>query len=278
MIKVSEYTTPVVAVASPQDTLAAVRNIMLRRRVGRVPILDGDKLVGIVCRTDLALALRPGGPNWRRRPLEYTSVWEIMSKPVLTISVDEPISKAAEIMLSSQVTGLPVLSEGKLAGMITTRDLTRCLREHGDPSKKVKEYMCKEVATVKPLYPISKVVKTLVNTPTHRVIVVDAEDRPIGVITPTDLAFVKVSTGGARRRVYDGDAPKRPRKIEYLGLAYAEDVMKSPIYFISEEASVVDAASLMSSAQVGGLPVLNRRRKLSGLFSKREVLELVKDL
>ena len=40
MIKVFEYMTPLVAVVSPHDTLATVRNVMLRKRVGRVPVLD----------------------------------------------------------------------------------------------------------------------------------------------------------------------------------------------------------------------------------------------
>ncbi|MEM1993985.1 MAG: CBS domain-containing protein [Nitrososphaerales archaeon] len=279
MIKVSDYMTPIVAIASPQDTLAAIRNIMLRRRVGRVPVVDGSRLVGIVSRTDLALALRPNGPAWRRRPLEYTSVWEIMSKPVITISVNESISKAAETMLNSGVTGLPVLDDDKIVGMITTSDLTRCLKEHGDPSKKVKEHMCVEVAVAKPLHPISRVIKILVKSPSHRVIVVDAEGRPIGIVTPTDLAFVRVSAGSSKSKVvYDSEAPKRSRKIEFLGLTYAKDVMRSPIHFISEEASVVDAASLMSSAKIGGLPVLDKKKNLSGLFSKIEVLRLVKDL
>jgi len=279
MIKVSDYMTPLVAVVSPSDTLATVRNVMLRRRVGRLPVIDDEgRLVGIVSRTDLALALKPGGPPWRRRPLECTGVWEVMSKPVLTITPNEPISKAAETMLSNGVTGLPVVEGGKVIGMISTTDLTRCLMEHGDPSKKVKDYMCREVAVVKPLYTINRVIKLLMETPSRRVVVVDAEGRPIGIITPTDLAFVRVAPPKKKGIVYDNEAPQPSRRIRYLGLTYAEDVMKSPLHYISEEASVVDAASLMSSARIGGLPVLDKRKNLSGIFSKLEVLKLVKEL
>jgi len=279
MIKVSDYMTTLVAVVSPYDTLATVRNLMLRKRVGRVPVLDdGGRLVGIISRTDLALALKPGGPPWRRRPLEYTNVWEVMSKPVLTTTPNESICKAAEIMLNNGVTGLPVVDEGEVVGMISTSDLTRCLMEHGDPSKKVKEYMCKEVAVVKPLYTINRVIKMLVDTPSHRVVVVDAEGRPIGIITPTDLAFVRVAPSKKKSIVYDDEAPQPSRRIRYLAITYAKDIMKSPLHYISEEASIVDAASLMSSAKIGGLPVLDKRKSLAGLFSKLEVLELVKNL
>lgn len=279
MIKVSEYMTPIVAVVSPYDTLAAVRNVMLRKRVGRVPVVDDEgRLVGIISRTDLALALRPGGPPWRRRPLEYTSVWEVMSKQVLTITPNESICKAAETMLNNGVTGLPVVEEGEVIGMISTSDLTRCLMEHGNPSKKVKEYLCKEVTVVKLLYTVNHVIKLLVKAPSHRVVVVDGEGKPIGIITPTDLAFVRVTSPKKRGGViYDGEAPQQSRRIKYLALAYAKDIMKSPLHFVSEEASVVDAASLMSSSKIGGLPVLDKRKNLSGLFSKCEVLKLVKD-
>jgi len=278
MIKVSDYMTPLVAVVSPYDTLATVRNLMLRKRVGRVPVLEDGRLVGIVSRTDLALALKPGGPSWRRRPLEYTNVWEVMSKPVLTTTPNESICKAAEIMLNNDVTGLPVVDEGEVVGMISTSDLTRCLMEHGDPSKKVKECMCREVAVVKPLYTINRVIKMLVNTPSHRVVVVDAEGRPIGIITPTDLAFVRVAPSKKKSIVYDDTAPQPSRRIRYLAITYAKDIMESPLHYISEEASIVDAASLMSSAKIGGLPVLDKRKSLVGLFSKLEVLKLVKDL
>ncbi len=278
MIKVSDYMTPIVAVVSPYDTLATVRNVMLRKRVGRVPVIEDGRLVGIVSRTDLALALKPDGPPWRRRPLEYISVWEVMSKPVLTITPYEPISKAAEIMLSNGVTGLPVVEEDKVIGMISTSDLTRCLMEQGDPSKKVKECMCREVVVVKPLYTINRVIKLLVETPSHRVIVVDAEGKPIGIITPTDLAFVRVAPPKKKSIVYDDGAPQPSRRIRYLAITYAKDIMKSPLHYISEEASIVDAASLMSSARIGGLPVLDKRKNLTGLFSKLEVLKLVKDL
>ncbi len=278
MIKVSDYMTPIVAVVSPYDTLATVRNVMLGKRVGRVPVIDDGRLVGIVSRTDLALALKPGGPPWRRRPLEYTNVWEVMSKPVLTITPNESISNAAEIMLDNGVTGLPVVDEGEVVGMISTSDLTRCLMEHGNPSKKVKECMCKEVAVVKPLYTINHVIKLLVETPSHRVVVVDAEGRPIGIITPTDLAFVRVAPPKKKSIVYDDGAPQPTRRIRYLAITYAKDIMKSPLHYISEEASIVDAASLMRSAKIGGLPVLDKRKNLAGLFSKLEVLKLVKDL
>jgi CBS domain-containing protein len=280
MIKVIEYMTPLVAVVSPQDTLATVRNVMLRKRVGRVPVIDdGGRLVGIISRTDLALALKSSGPSWRYRALEYSSVWEVMSKPALTIAPNDPISKAAELMLNRRVTGLPVVDEGEVVGMISTSDLTRCLMEHGDPSKKVKENICREVVVVKPLYSIKRVIKLLANAPSHRVIVVDSEGRPIGIITPTDLAFIRVApTRKKSAVVFDGEAPKQTRRIKYLAITYAKDVMKSPLYYISEEASVVDAASVMSNAKIGGLPVLDKRKNLSGLFSKMEVLKLVKDL
>jgi len=270
--------TPLVAFVSPYDTLATVRNLMLRKRVGRVPVLEDGRLVGIVSRTDLALALKPDGPPWRRRPLEYTSVWEVMSKPVLTTTPNETISKAAETMLNNSVTGLPVVEEGEVVGVISTSDLTRCLMEHGYPSKKVKECMCREVAVVKPLYTINRVIKMLVETPSHRVVVVDAEGRPIGIITPTDLAFVRVASPKKKSIAYDDEAPQPSRRIRYLAITYAKDIMKSPLYYISEEASIVDAASLMNSARIGGLPVLDKRKNLAGLFSKLEVLRLVKDL
>ncbi len=221
-----------------------------------------------------AIALKADGPVWRRRPLEYTQVWEAMSKDVLTVRADETIGKAASIMLTGGVTGLPVLEDDRLVGMLTTSDLTRFLSEQGDPSKKVREYMCREVTLAKPLYSVNKVIRMLLGSPSRRIIIVDVGNRPIGIITPTDLAFIRIQSG--KRVVYDEEAPKRPTK--YLGVSCASDFMSRPLYFTSDEASIVDAASTMVSARIGGLPVLNRKRGLCGLFSKIEVLKIVEEL
>src|SRR5688572_21562444 len=113
--------TPVVAMSSSASVLDALR-VMETRSVRRLPVLDGPELRGIVTRDDLHALLGYGEGMAReaRAPIE-----RVMRSPVLVISPQDTLERAAEIMLEREVSGLPVVDEGRLAGMITESDVFR---------------------------------------------------------------------------------------------------------------------------------------------------------
>jgi len=102
--------------ATVKDTL----DLMLENSAGSVVIVDKDtgrKPIGIVTERDILSKI----VNFRK-PLE-TPIKEIMSSPVITISPDEPIEKAAEIMTENRIKKLPVVEKGELVGIITLTDI-----------------------------------------------------------------------------------------------------------------------------------------------------------
>jgi acetoin utilization protein AcuB len=114
-------------VATPQTSLLSARRLLACHDIRHLPVVDGERLVGIVSDRDLrvgdrvlAAALAPlqsdlvGG---RYRPIEA-----VMSKPVHTVSPSETLAAAAKLMLDSGISALPVVDEGRLVGILTTSD------------------------------------------------------------------------------------------------------------------------------------------------------------
>ncbi len=104
--------------------------IMNQNRFRRLPILHGDKLVGIVTDRDLKEASPSKATTLDVHELYYLlaelQVKEIMTKDPVTISPEVTVERAAMTMMERRISGMPVLDDtGKLVGMITQSDVFR---------------------------------------------------------------------------------------------------------------------------------------------------------
>ena len=105
------------------DTDATVKKaveIMNKHEIGCLVVVKGNRLVGILTERDMLK--RVLGES--RNP-EKTKVSEIMTAPVITVSPTTHLEEAAKLMFEKNVKKLPVVSEGKLVGLITLTDLAR---------------------------------------------------------------------------------------------------------------------------------------------------------
>jgi len=88
--------------------------------VGAVPIVEGERLVGMVTDRDLAIRVIAEGKG------ADTPVSEIASKDVVTIDPQQSLEEAARLMAEHQVRRLPVCEEdGKLVGMLAQADIAQ---------------------------------------------------------------------------------------------------------------------------------------------------------
>jgi acetoin utilization protein AcuB len=99
-------------------------------RVRHMPVLDGERLVGIVSNRDLLAAsltkVLHFEPAHRRAFMRAIEVREVMTKDVVSIGPDTPVSEAARIMLQRQIGCLPVVKgDSQLIGLVTETDLIR---------------------------------------------------------------------------------------------------------------------------------------------------------
>lgn len=119
-------TKNVITITSDTYVLDAER-IMDQNRIGRLPVVDDGKLVGIVTKNDVLKASPTSTTPTNQRHLFYLmsklTVKEIMKTTVLKISPDTPIEKAIAVAQKNKVGSLPVVEEDRVVGILTTNDV-----------------------------------------------------------------------------------------------------------------------------------------------------------
>lgn len=124
---------PVITVY-PETTLPDALEIMKREHIRRLPVINNrGQVVGIVAEDDLLKASPSQATTlsvWEARELtRKITMNEIMTHNVIMVNDDIPLEEAARIMADNDVSGLPVLRDGKLVGMITETDLFKAFLE-----------------------------------------------------------------------------------------------------------------------------------------------------
>jgi CBS domain-containing protein len=99
-------------------SLAEAARVMSEKNIGSLLFTSGTKIKGILTERDL---LRNFGKNEK--------VSEAMTTKVITITSDEPLDRAMEIMRENKIKRLPVVDAGKLVGIITLTDLAANFEE-----------------------------------------------------------------------------------------------------------------------------------------------------
>lgn len=131
-IQVKEWmTSPVISII-PATPLSTAHQVMKEHGIRRLPVLEDDKLVGIITIGDVREASPSDATTLSIWELNY--LWaqltteKIMTRKVLTVHPDTSMLDAAELMLNQKVSGLPVVTEeGELVGMITESDIFKML-------------------------------------------------------------------------------------------------------------------------------------------------------
>ncbi len=149
-MKVSDIMTKDVVACKPSDPIESVVKLMSEKDISGVPVMDGDKLVGVVTEADIMriLAVPPKSDTlWLPSPLEIifeipfkelvqlrrlqtdykdiglNPVKSIMKKNVISTTLDADIADAAELMVKHKINRLTVVQNGKLVGIITRDDI-----------------------------------------------------------------------------------------------------------------------------------------------------------
>ena len=102
---------------SPNDTVFEAISTMAEKNVGALPVLEGGRLVGMVSERDYARKVILLGRGSRE-----TTVAEIMTSNVRTVGLDDSVQACLQLMTENRIRHLPVMVEGKLAGIISIGD------------------------------------------------------------------------------------------------------------------------------------------------------------
>ncbi|MPS67464.1 CBS domain-containing protein [Novosphingobium aerophilum] len=101
-------------------TVSEAAGILADRRIGALPILDGEKLVGIFSERDVIYRLREFGP----RMLEMT-VGDVMTTPPLTVEPSGSALAALALMTRRRIRHLPVMEGDRMVGFVSIGDIVK---------------------------------------------------------------------------------------------------------------------------------------------------------
>ena len=112
---------------TPDQTVVDAARIMREIDTGIVPIVDGDRLVGVVTDRDITIEVVAQGKD-----PQSCKVTEAASRDLVTVDPDQNLDEALRLMAQHQVRRLPVVEEdGKLVGIRAQADIAR----HADPAR-----------------------------------------------------------------------------------------------------------------------------------------------
>ena len=117
-MKVRDVMTNSVDWVTPDTSVVEVAQLMKKDDVGSIPVCKEDRLIGIITDRDIVLKVVAAG-----RSTNNISVKDVMSTDIISVSADQDVHEAADLMSRNQIRRLPVLEKGELVGILAIGDL-----------------------------------------------------------------------------------------------------------------------------------------------------------
>lgn len=294
--------TQVVSVKG-EATLEEVVSLLLRTQYRSLPVVTDDgRPIGIITEGDLLrravlearlelqetlshMQLQQQLAHLRQRDERAA---DIMTQPVITVSADDLLRVTVRRMIQHGLKRLPVVDGNqRLAGWISRVDVLRTLEYHRLAEEApeeavaqggtVAETMYRDVPTVRPEAQLEDILQALEKNRRRRVLVVNGQQRVLGIITDGDLLR------RSRGRDHAG-LLKRLRNL-ISGRSHADEVglpdsretaaelMSTPVITITVDTSLDEALRLMLQHKFKRLPVVDHEGRLVGLLGRASLLQ-----
>jgi CBS domain-containing protein len=128
-MKVVDVMTKHPLVMTPDETVGQADEVMTENRIRQLPVVEGSALLGIITDRDIRSFLGDSAlldPDERAKALK-NRVSEVMTADPLTLSPDDDLRDAVELLVEEKVGGIPVVDEAEgLVGIVTYVDILRC--------------------------------------------------------------------------------------------------------------------------------------------------------
>lgn len=190
-IPVAGIMSPPVFFTYPDEDLMKVAEVMVKNNIGRMPVVKSSTdmtLIGVVSAHDILSKLVERIP--KKKVVE-----EVMTREVVTCSPEDAITKVLDKMLETGYSGIPVVKNGRVIGMVTRMDIIRSgharISREDDKGKvkhppQVAKIMKTPVETVYPSTPVVEAAKKMIERNIGRLPVVE-DGKLVGIVDREDL-------------------------------------------------------------------------------------------
>jgi len=301
-IRIKEIMTEGALSIVPTTPLTRVAELLIDKGIKAVPVVEENKIVGIITGGDL---LNRAGMGLRLSvqrvlPLDALSeqinqlgkegkvARDIMTAPVLTIREDDSVQTATNLMADKQVKRLPVVDDrGNLIGIISRTDvLTLVASNHvsselfpaigGSNPRTAGDSMFRDVPTVDPETPMNEVLNLILSTSLRRVVVTDENKKVLGLIVDTDIIkTVQQSKTNilqnllSRLSSASASSPQLSEK--------ASDLMTHDVYSVKQDTPLIEVVQIMMDKRVKRLVVTDDNNRLLGIVCRDSIFRVLKE-
>lgn len=109
----------VVSVTADQSVMEAA-SMLAQRRIGALPVMDGQSIAGIFSERDVIHALQSHGVDALAR-----TVGDVMTAPAITVGAGDSVIGALSLMSRRRIRHLPVVEDGQIIGVVSIGDLVK---------------------------------------------------------------------------------------------------------------------------------------------------------
>ena len=121
----------------PEASLHDAVRILAERRIGAMPVMEGDRVVGIISERDVMYCLAAEGGQSLAKPVR-----EAMTAPVVTVECTTSCNEALALMTARRFRHLPVVENGDMCGFLSIGDLVKSrLDEVSDEANAMRDYI-----------------------------------------------------------------------------------------------------------------------------------------
>ncbi|MHC4743614.1 MAG: CBS domain-containing protein [Planctomycetota bacterium] len=186
----------------------------------------------------------------------------------LTVRRDKSVYEAIGTMVKQRVSGLPVVDDTGMVGIISEKDVLRLLYDIEFLQGAVEDYMTKDVVTFDEDDSLADICACLANNNFRRVPILH-EGRLAGIISRADI----IRTYNLAFRLQSRAEQRSRRKKGPL----AGDVMMRGLLTVRRQTPVCVAMEILATMNVTGLPVVDRDMNLVGIVTEKDMLRLLKN-
>jgi CBS domain-containing protein len=297
-VSISDIMTEAVATVDLDAALPDVVSLLLRREIKAVPVINENRVLGIITGGDLLsranmplrLDMQERLPATLRGTQEHSLdlgtlvAKDIMTTPAITLNMKATMDDALSIMVHEHVKRLPVLADnGALAGIVSRTDILKALSRLGAVAAHLdilppgitttaQEILYTNVPVAGPDEPLSSILNMLTGSFLRLVVIIDAHKTIMGIIHDGDML----------RRVVENDSPAvvarlvtaltQREKVDNFLEGKASDVMQVSLATAGPEATLATLIDILVESEQKRLVIADHQHRLLGVVDRDMLL------
>ena len=272
---VAEFATKNVVTVSEKEKVLNAMKTMISLDIRRLPIVRGDKVVGIITMLDILDAIYSWLSDKNASGTLYSDIYmksvaEVGTRSGVTVRPNTPVGEVISLFLRHNFGSMPIVDEeGRLVGIFTEWDVLKLASQLDFPHR-VRDVMTRIVYVLTPYSTVMDVLEGITVYKFRRYPIVDESGKVVAMLHAKDVL---------RYFAEDETVEKiRQGAVEEVVNNYAINIAKSPIFLAKPSDPVIDVVRKMLEYDVGGVPVVNEEgTAVIGMVTEKTLLLLFEE-